>query len=95
MKIYTQNIFKYSNIRYFGLSKSPISTEKLKLKLISKRTKFGKFFKNLENLLNGENCNISIFDFNKYGYVSLVLEIDDKFEENKIEFEKIGYRSNY
>ena len=93
MKIYTQNIFKYSNIRDFGLSKSPISTEKLKL--ISKRTKFGKFFKNLENLLNGENCNISIFDFNKYGYVSLLLEIDDKFEQNKIEFEKIGYRSNY
>ena len=95
MKVHTQNIFKYSNIRYFELSKNPISTEKLKLKLISKRTKFGKFFKNLENLLNGENCNISIFDCNKYGYVSLILDIDDKFEQNKIDFEKIGYRSNY
>ena len=95
MKVYTQNIFSPSGIRCFGISKSPMSTEILKLKLISKRTKFGKFFKNLETLLNGENCNISIFDFNKYGYVSLVLEIDDKFEENKIEFEKIGYRSNY
>lgn len=95
MKVYTQNIFPPSGIRCFGISKSPMSTEILKLKLISKRTKFGKFFKNLESLLNGENCNISIFDYNKYGYVSLVLEIDDKFEENKIEFEKIGCRSNY
>lgn len=95
MKIYTQNIFKYSNIRYFGLSKSPISTEKLKLKLISKRTKFGKFLINLENLLNGENCNIAIFDYNSYGYVSLILDIDDKFDQKKIDFEKIGYRSNY
>ena len=95
MKIYTQNIFPHSGISCFGISKSPISSEKIKLKLISRRTKFGKFFKNLENLLNGENCNISIFDYNKYGYVSLALEIDDKFEENKIEFEKIGYRSNY
>ena len=93
MKIYTQNIFKYSNIRYFGLSKSPISTDKLKL--ISKRTKFGKFLLNLENLLNGENCNIAIFDYNRYGYVSLILDIDDKFEQKKIDFEKICYRSNY
>lgn len=95
MKIYTQNIFPYSGITCFGISKNPLSTEQIKLKLISRRTKFGKFFKNLENLLNGENCNISIFDYNKHGYVSLVLEIDDKFEENKNEFEKIGYRSNY
>ena len=93
MKIFTQNIFKYSSIRYFGLSKSPISTDKLKL--ISKRTKFGKFLLNLENLLNGENCNIAIFDYNRYGYVSLILDIDDKFEQKKIDFEKIGYRSNY
>ena len=95
MKIYTQNIFPYSGIRCFGISKNPMSNEKIKLKLISRRTKFGKFFKNLENLLNGENCNISIFDYNKYGYVSLLLEVDDKFEENKNEFEKIGYRSMY
>lgn len=31
MKIYTQNIFKYSGIKYFGLSKSPMSSEILKL----------------------------------------------------------------
>ena len=95
MKIYTQNIFPYSGITCFGISKIAMSSEQIKLKLISRRTKFGKFFKNLENLLNGENCNISIFDYNKHGYVSLVLEIDDKFEDNKNEFEKIGYRSNY
>ena len=56
---------------------------------------FGKFLKNLETLLDGENCTLAICDYNKYGYVSLVLEIDDKFKENKIDFEKIGYRSNY
>ena len=93
MKVYTQNIFKYSSIRGYGITKAPIKIENFIG--ISRRTKFGKFLKNLENLLNGENCNISIFDFNKYGYVSLVLDIDDKFEENKIDFEKIGYRSNY
>ena len=95
MKIYTQNIFPNSGIKCFGISKSPMSSEKLKLKLISKRTKFGKFFKNLENLLNGENCNISIFDYNKYGYVSLMIEVDDKFQPLQKEFEKIGYRSIY
>lgn len=95
MKIYTQNIFKYSNIRYFGLSKSPISTEKLKLKLISKRTKFGKFLINLESLLNGENCNISIYDYNRYGYVSLLIEVEDKLLHLQKELEEIGYRSNY
>ena len=93
MKIYTQNIFPYHGVSCFGINKSPLSTEKLKL--ISRRTKFGKFFKNLENLLNGENCNISIFDYNKYGYVSLMIEVDEKFRPLQKEFEKIGYRSNY
>lgn len=95
MKIITQNIFPNSGIKCFGISKSPMSSEKLKLKLISKRTKFGKFFKNLENILNGENCNIAIFDCNKYGYVSLVIEVDDKFQPLQKELEQIGYRSMY
>lgn len=95
MKIITQNIFKYSNIRYFGLCKSPISAEKLKLKLVSKRTKFGKFLVNLENLLNGESYTIAIFDCNRYGYVSLVIELDDKFKIIQKELEEVGYRSNY
>ena len=93
MKVYTQNIFTASTIRGFGISKNPLSIENLKL--ISKRTKFGKFLKNLESLLNGENCTIAICDYNRHGYVSLILDIDDKFEQNKIDFEKIGYRSNY
>lgn len=95
MKIYTQNIFKYSSIRYFGLSKSPISTVELKLKLISKRTKFGKFLVNLENILNGQSCTLSIYDCNRYGYVSLVIEIDDRLIHFKKELEEVGYRSNY
>ena len=93
MKVYTQNIFPYSGIRGFGISKSPMSSEKIKL--ISKRTKFEKFFKNLEEILNGEICNISIFDYNKYGYVSLVIEIEDIFEDKRKELEEIGYRSKY
>ena len=94
MKVYTQNIFTASTIRGFGISKSqPLSIENLKL--ISKRTKFGKFLKNLESLLNGENCTLAIFDYNKYGYVSLVIEVDDIFEDKRKELEQIGYRSNY
>ena len=95
MKIITKNIFKYSSIKYFGLSKSPISSEILKLKLISKRTNFGKFLLNLETLLNGENYNISIYDCNRYGYVSLTIELDNKFQPLQKEIEKFCYRSNY
>ena len=95
MKIYTQNIFPQSGIRCIGISKSPMSTELLKLKLISKRTKFGKFFKKLESLLNGENCTIAIFDYNRYGYVSLVIEVDDKFQPLQKDLEQIGWRSCY
>lgn len=95
MKIYTQNIFPHSGIRCFGISKSPISSEKLKLKLISRRTKFGKFFKNLENILNGQTCTLAIYDYNRYGYVSLVIDLDDKFKPLQKELEEIGYRSNY
>lgn len=93
MKIYTQNIFKYSAITDYGITKNP--TNIVNLIGVSKRSKLGKFLDELSKLLQGESCTIAICDYNKYGYVSLVLEIDDKFEEKKIDFEKIGYRSNY
>lgn len=94
MKIYTQNIFNTTLIRDYGISKyNQIPIEKLAG--ISRRSKLGKFVKELENLLNGQTCTLSINTYNRYGYASLVIELDDKFEENKIEIEKIGYRSNY
>ena len=93
MKVYTQNIFKYSNIRGYGITKLPIKIESLIG--ISRRSKLGKFVNKLGIILNGKSCTISIFDYNKYGYVSFVIELDDIFEDKRKELEEIGYRSNY
>ena len=93
MKIYTQNIFKHSTIRGYGITKAPIKIENLIG--ISRRSKLGKFLNELENILNGKSCTLSIFDYNKYGYVSFVIELDDIFEDKRKELEEIGYRSNY
>lgn len=93
MKVYTQNIFKYSNIRGYGITKNPIKI--VSIEGVSKRTKLGKFLNNLESILNGESCTIAIFDYNKYGYVSFVIELDDIFEDKIKDLEEIGYRSNY
>ena len=93
MKVYTQNIFKYSAIRGYGIAKMPSKIENYIG--ISRRTKLGKFLNELENILNGKSCTLAIFDYNKYGYVSFIIELDDKFEEKRVELEKIGYRSNY
>ena len=93
MKIYTQNIFKYATIKTYGITKTP--TKIWCIEGVSKRTKLGKFLNNLESILNGESCTIAILDYNKYGYVSFIIELDDKFEEKRVELEKIGYRSNY
>ena len=93
MKVYTQNIFKYSNIRGYGITKLPIKIENLIG--ISRRTKLGKFLNKLESILNGKSGKIAIFDYNKYGYVSFVIELDDIFEDKRKELEEIGYRSNY
>ena len=93
MLVHTQNIFKYDSIRGHGISRVPIDINKIML--VSKRSKLGKFLNNLESILNGESCTIAIFDYNKYGYLSFIIELDDKFEENRADLEKIGYRSNY
>ena len=93
MKVYTQNIFKYSSIRGQGVTRYPI--ELGELMLVSKRSKLGKFLNEVESILNGKSATIAIFDYNKYGYVSLVIELDDIFEDKRKELEEIGYRSNY
>ena len=93
MKVYTQNIFKYSSIRGYGITKTP---SKIGDYIgISRRTKLGKFLNELEIILNGKSCTVAIFDYNKYGYVSFVIELDDIFEDKRKELEQIGYRSNY
>lgn len=93
MKIITQNIFKYNSVLEKGIGRSPISIDEIKE--ISRRSKLGKFVKYLENILNGQSCTLSIYDCNRYGYVSLVIEVDDKLLHFKKEIEKICYRSNY
>ena len=93
MKVYTQNIFKHSTIGGYGITKAPIKFERLIG--ISRRTKLGKFLNELAKILNGKSCTIAIFDYNKYGYVSFVIELDDIFEDKRKELEEIGYRSNY
>ena len=93
MKIITQNIFKCRPVLEKGIGRSPISIGEIKE--ISRRSKLGKFVKELENILNGQSCTLSIYDFNRYGYVSLVIEVDDKLIHIKKEIEKICYRSNY
>lgn len=93
MKVYTQNIFKYSTIRGYGITKAPVKIESLIG--ISRRSKLGKFLKELAEILNGKSCTLAIFDYNKYGYVSFVIELDDIFEDKRKELEEIGYRSNY
>ena len=89
MKIITQNIFKYGTILNHGIGRNQLPLEKLAG--ISRRSKLGKFVKELENILNGQSCTLSIFDYNKYGYVSLVIELDDKLLHFKKEIEKIYY----
>ena len=93
MKVHTQNIFKYSSIKEYGLSKNPIKIENLID--ISSRTKLGKFLKQLENILNSKTGTLAILDYNKYGYVSFILELPDLFEEKRKDIEQIGRRSNY
>ena len=93
MKIITQNIFKYKTILDKGIGKYQLPLEKLTG--ISRRSKLGKFVKYLENILNGQSCTLSIYDCNRYGYVSLVIDVDDKLLHYKKEIEKICYRSSY
>lgn len=93
MKVYTQNIFKYSTIREYGITKAPIKIENFIG--LSRRSKLGKFLNNLESILNGKSCTLAIFDYNKYGYVSFVIELDDIFEDKRKEVEKIGCISCY
>ena len=93
MKIITPNIFKYRSVLEKGVGRSPISIGEIKE--ISRRSKLGKFVKELENILNGQSCTLSIYDCNRRGYVSLVVELDDKLLHLKKELEKICYRSNY
>ena len=93
MKVYTQNIFKHATIRDEGITKAPIKIENLTG--ISRRSKLGKFLNKLLEILNGKSCTLAIFDYNKYGYVSFVIELDDNFEDKRKELEQIGYRSNY
>ena len=93
MEIITQNIFKYGTILNQGVGRIPLPIEKLSG--ISRRSKLGKFIKELENLLNGQSCNISIYECNRYGYVSLVIGLDDKLKIIQKELEEVGYRSNY
>lgn len=93
MKIITQNIFKYGSLLEKGIGRTPISIQELSG--ISRRSKIGKFIKELENILNGQSCTLSIYDCNRYGYVSLVIELDDKLLHLKKELEEVGYRSNY
>ena len=93
MTIHTQNIFKYSIIRGYGITKIPSKIDNYIG--ISRRSKLGKFLKELEIILNGKSCTIAIFDYNKYGYVSFVIELDNIFEDKRKELEEIGYRSNY
>lgn len=93
MNIITQNIFKHRSVLEKGIGRSGISIDEIKE--ISRRSKLGKFVKELENILNGQPCRLSIYDFNRYGYVSLVIEVDDNLLHLKKEIEKICYRSNY
>ena len=93
MKITTQNIFKSHSILAKGISRRPISINEIKG--ITRRSKLGSFIKDLENILNGQSCTLAIYDWNRSGYVSLVIEIDDKLIHFKKEIEKICYRSNY
>ena len=93
MKIITQNIFKYRSVVEKGIGRRPISIDEIKE--ITRRSKLGKFVKELENILNGQSCTLSIYDYNRYGYVSLVIELDDKLLHLKKELEEVGYRSNY
>ena len=93
MKVYTQNIFKYSSIRGYGITKIPSKIENYIG--ITRRSKLGKFLNEVESILKGKSCTIAIFDYNKYGYVSFVIELDDIFEDKRKDLEEIGYRSNY
>ena len=93
MKIITQNIFKYATVLNQGIGRNNLSIEKLSG--ITRRSKLGKFVKELENVLNGQSCTLSIYDCNRYGYVSLSVELDDKLLHLKKEIEEIVYRSNY
>ena len=93
MKIITQNIFKYGSVLNQGIGINQLPIEKLSG--ITRRSKLGKFVKDLENILNGQSCTLSIYDCNRYGYASLTIEVDDKLLQFKKEIEKICYRSNY
>ena len=93
MKVYTQDILKYSSIRGHGITRYPIKLDEVML--VSKRSKLGKFLNKLGNILNGKSCTIAILGYNKYGYVCFVIELDDIFEGKRKELEEIGYRSNY
>lgn len=95
MKIYTQNIFKYSKLKEVGITKNPVGILTI---TASNRTKIGKFITNVCELVSLEKTQIklSINSYNKYGYVDLCLEVPDNLPEFYYkEIEKMGYRSNY
>lgn len=96
MKIYTQNIFKYSSLKEVGISKKPMGILTI---TASKRTKIGKFISKVFELFFLEEktqIKLSINSYNKYGYCDLCIEVPDNLPEFYYkELEKIGYRSNY
>ena len=96
MKVYTQNIFKYSNLKEVGITKTPIGILTI---TASKRTKIGKFILKVSEMFSLEEktqIKLSINSYNKYGYSDLCVDVPDNLPEFYYkEIEKIGYRSNY
>lgn len=96
MKIYTQNIFKYSSLKEVGISKNPVGILTI---TTSKRTKIGKFISKVCELFFLEEktqIKLSINSYNKYGYSDLCVDVPDNLPEFYYkELEKIGYRGNY
>ena len=96
MKIYTQNIFKYSKLKEVGITKIPVGILTI---TASKRTKIGKFISKVNELFfldEKTQIKLCVNSYNKYGYCDLCLEVPDNLPEFYYnEIEKIGYRSNY
>ena len=96
MKIYTQNIFKYSKLKEVGITKTPVEILTI---TGSKRTKIGKFILKVCELFFLEEktqIKLSINSYNRYGYSDLCIEVPDNLPEFYYkELEKIGYRSSY
>ena len=96
MKVYTQNIFKYSNLKEAGITKTPTAISTI---TASKRTKIGKFITKVCELFSLEEktqIKLSINSYNRHGYSDLCVDVPDNLPEFYCkEIEKIGYRSNY